>query len=428
MRNLSAWALVALISVLGCGSKGSGTSPGGSGSAAAGAGGRIKRSVFPVEVQPVKLQQLDYTVPATGVITAFQQVQITARVAGAVDKVGFKEGEAVKDQQVLVVIDASRYQVAVNQAQAALQRAIATEAGAKAQYNRRVQANAATGQYDAGTGGPSLIPAGGGGPGLISTEEVEQYRTTWVQAQSDTAAARASLVAAQLNQRDSSVRAPMTGIVQTRQVQMGQYVNTGQLLGTLLQQDPLLLNFNVTEDVAPRLKPGTVVTFAVREKPDVLFHAKVTLVAGSANLQSHLVPIVGEVIKDETKTNVMAQYGSVYVRPGAFCQVQVPIKAPAPAVVVPNIALLPTEFGYHAFVVQDGPTPGSKVAKLRTVTVGEHTADGQMIEIRPCDAGAGCMISPGEMLVVRGNQPLDEGVGVTLLQGDAGAAGAGATP
>ena len=52
------------------------------------------------------------------------------------------------------------------------------------------------------------------------------------------------------------VRAPIAGVIQTRTVQAGQYLQPGAVLATLLQRDPLLLRFQVTEQDAPRIKPG----------------------------------------------------------------------------------------------------------------------------------------------------------------------------
>ena len=73
---------------------------------------------YPVQVAPLEVRHVSYTVLAPGTIEAFQQVQITARVAGAVDRVSFVEGQQVKQGDALVAIETDRYQVAVELAKA----------------------------------------------------------------------------------------------------------------------------------------------------------------------------------------------------------------------------------------------------------------------------------------------------------------------
>src|SRR4051812_10548814 len=93
-------ALVMLIVVAGCSKEKEGGGPGGRGR---------KALVFPVQVEPVQMREVEYSLNAVGSVEAFEKVQITARVAGAVDSVRFVEGQLVKANDLLVEIDARRY-------------------------------------------------------------------------------------------------------------------------------------------------------------------------------------------------------------------------------------------------------------------------------------------------------------------------------
>ena len=64
---------------------------------------------FPVEVAPVESQRVEYTVTAVGSVEAFERVQVTARVAGVVERVRFREGDTVTPGTVLVEIEPQRY-------------------------------------------------------------------------------------------------------------------------------------------------------------------------------------------------------------------------------------------------------------------------------------------------------------------------------
>jgi multidrug efflux system membrane fusion protein len=83
-----------------------------------------KRSMeFPVEVKAVESRRVEYTVTAVGSLDAFERVAVTARVAGAVEKVNFREGQIVNTGYTLVEIEPERYRLAVAAAEAALQKA-----------------------------------------------------------------------------------------------------------------------------------------------------------------------------------------------------------------------------------------------------------------------------------------------------------------
>ncbi len=326
---------------------------------------------FSVDVAPIDLREVGFVVTAPGTIVAFEQVQITARVGGAVDQVKFAEGEEVKAGQVLAVIEVDRYQVAVNQAQAAVDRAVATQAQSEQNLARRQQSNQAH-------------------PGLIAGEEIQTYETGVQTAKADVAAAREQVKVAQLNLRDAFVRAPIAGVIQTRAVVTGQYLTPGTILGTLLQRDPLLLKFQLTEADAPRISPGMMVTLALRETKRT-YQAKVTLVAGSADPTSHLVPVTAQIDDKEHK---------YWLRPGVFCDVSIPVGATRKAAVIPELAIRASERGFLAYVVQDN------IAKERVVELGMHTGDG-FVEVTQG-------LSAGEVLVVHGADPLSDGSPVKI--------------
>ena len=95
------------------------------------------RITYTVEVEPVQVRSLIYTVNAVGSIEAFEKVQVTARVAGIVDRVLFAEGNYAKLDQILVEIEPERYKLAVEAAQAAYEKAEASKADAEAGLKRR---------------------------------------------------------------------------------------------------------------------------------------------------------------------------------------------------------------------------------------------------------------------------------------------------
>lgn len=334
----------------------------------------VNKMQYPVEVAPLEVRQVNYTVMAPGSIEAFQQVQITARVAGAVDRVTFVEGQQVKQGDTLATIETDRYQVAVDQAKASLARAQATEQAAEAELQRRQGADQAH-------------------PGLVAGEEIATYQTNVATGKADVSAAEQAVRVAQLNLRDAFVRSPIAGVVQSRTVQAGQYLQPGAVLATLVQRDPLLLRFGVTEQDAPRLKTGMMANMLLRESTRT-YQAKIILVADSADPTTRLVPVTGEVDDTEHK---------YWLRPGAFCEVNVPIGDARPAIVVPSLAVQPTATGNIVYTVDD-----KNIAHVKNVQLGMYTPDGG-VEITTG-------LNAGDLLVVQGFEALAEGAPVKVSQ------------
>lgn len=340
---------------------------------------------FATDVMAVESKKAAYLVSAPGTIDAFERVQVTARVAGAVDRVAFTEGQEVKKGTLLVVIDSERFGLLVNSAKAAIDKANVAVADADAMIKRR---EAATAQN----------------PGLITGEEIESLRNKKHSAEADRQVAAASLATAQVNLRDSSVRAPIDGIIQTRTIETGQYVPAGYVMATLLRRNPMLVRFQVEPQDAPRLKSGMVATFALRETLRK-FTARLTLIAGAADSVTHMVPVTGEIVDE----------GHAYwLRPGSFCDVSIELDAQREAPIIPRTAARATDHGYVAYVVE------GDVAKERILTLGMSTKDG-WVEVR---SG----LSAGDRLVVRGAEALVNGAKVKVNPVTAATLASGGSP
>ncbi len=327
---------------------------------------------YPVQVAPLDVRQVQYNVMAPGSIDAFQQVQITARVAGAVDRVAFVEGQTVKEGDPLVVIEVDRFQIAVDQAKAAFDKTQAAHKAAEAELARRQGAVAAH-------------------PGLVAGEEIEQYQTSVASTQADADAAQQTLRVAQLNLRDAFVRAPIAGVIQSRTVQAGQYLQPGAVLATLLQRDPLLVRFPVTESDAPRIKVGMKANVTLRESART-YVATLILVAAAADPTTRLIQVTATIDDEDHK---------YWLRPGAFCDVDLPVGDARQGIVVPSISVQPTEKGNVVYTVD-----AHNVAHARNVTLGMHTPEGG-VEITQG-------VNAGDLLVVRGFEPLSEGAPVQI--------------
>jgi multidrug efflux system membrane fusion protein len=332
-----------------------------------------KGLAFPVEVSKVTADPHVVDITAPGVVDAFEHVQITARVSGVVDKVTFVEGQDVKVNQVMAFIDSRRYALSVSSAKAALEGAEAAQSDAQASLDRRTGASQAN-------------------PGVIAAEEVETYQTKLRTAQAAVDQAKEALKLAQLNLDDSSLKTPIAGTVQTRNVETGQYVQAGTVVATLLQRDPMLLHFNVTTAEAPRLKVGMPVEFTLKESQQK-YTGKITLVEGAADPDSRLVPATAQI--DDQTTH------QFWLRPGSFAQVEVKLPSTRAFPMIPQTAARPSERGFLAYVIV------GDVAHEHTLELGLHTPDG-MVEVKTG-------LNAGDLLVTRGVEALADGAKVKVV-------------
>jgi len=323
---------------------------------------------FPVETQPVQKRLVTYAVNAVGSVEAFEVVQVTARVAGAVDKVNFTEGNRVEAGRILAEIEPERYRLAVESAKAAVEKSSAAREDAQAGLKRRQQ----------------VIEKN---PGLIPGEEIETWKTKLRAAESDVEVTRSLLNQAELNLRDALVRAPVAGIVQTRSVQTGQYVQPGAVLATMVRRDPLLLRFRVPEQDAAQLKGGIKALFRVKgeNRP---YSSIIINVGAAADLSTRMVTVTARV--DDPNRDQL--------RPGTFAEITVPVGSSLEVSVIPQIAVRPSERGFLAYTVENGQ------AREKIVILGMRTVDG-LVEVRDG-------LKPGDILVIRGAEALSDGAPV----------------
>lgn len=323
---------------------------------------------FPVETIQVEAREVEYSVAAVGSVEAFEQVAVTARVAGVVERVRFREGDTVGLETSLAEIEPERYRLARDAAASALAKAEATAAEAQSGLERRQSVNAKN-------------------PDLVRAEEVDSWRTRVAAAKADVEQARTALKLAELNLRDAYLRPPAAGIIQTREIETGQYVQPGAIIATIVRRDPLMLRFRVPEAEASSLAPGMPARFRLRAGKDKSYTSTIRLVGAAASEADRMVTVTAEV-DDPDRAEL---------RPGAFAEVAVPVGV-VQSPVIPQTAIRPSERGFLAFVVKDD------LAEERVLELGLRTSGGQ-VQVKQG-------LAVGDELVVRGAEALRNGAKV----------------
>ena len=166
----------------------------------------------------------------TGRFTALETVEIRARVSGFIDSVHFHDGQIVKKDDLLFVIDQRPYQIAVEQAKADIERAQAKLDIATQDVNRAT---------------PLLQSQ------TLTEREFDTRKSIQRDASGQLAAANAALKQAQLNLEWTEVRAPIAGRISDKRVDAGNLISGGQtgatLLSVIVSIDPIHFVFDGSE-------------------------------------------------------------------------------------------------------------------------------------------------------------------------------------
>jgi multidrug efflux system membrane fusion protein len=358
-KTLVAFAVAAAALSAACGGEG--------GAAAA----RPQRPALRVRVAPVAAQDVVYQIKSLGQIEARDVVQVTAQVDGVATDVRFREGDRVGPGTVLLRIDPERYRLEAERAQGALEQARAEQDRAEADLRRRES----LAQND-----------------LLSAEELARSRSDRARLTASVEVAKAALGIAQQNLQRSEVRPQVSGVIDTRTVDTGQFVRTGTVLATIVDSSRLRLRFKLSEAESLRASVGGTVGFRVAPLGPRDFTARIYHVGRVADTTTRQVEVLAWVDNPGD------------LKPGFFAEVTVAGEEHRNALVVPEPAIQASEQGFVTYVVEEGQ------ARLRPVQLGLRTGTG-IVEVLEG-------VKAGETVVTEGSDRLADGIPVEVVTGE----------
>ncbi|MFL6195537.1 MAG: efflux RND transporter periplasmic adaptor subunit [Thermoanaerobaculia bacterium] len=254
------------------------------------------------------------SISAIGTVNAVQGVIVSADLPGIVEKIAFESGRSVRAGQMLVKLDTRQEEAQLAAAQSQLNLA-------------RLNLDRMRGLKESG-----VIPL------------ADYDRAAAEALQSD---ARADEIRATIARK--TIRAPFSGILGIRQVNLGQYLNGGAPIVPLQALHPAYVNFSVPQQEVGRLRVGT----AVRVKAQA-----------NANVQSTGRLTAIDSIVDEATRNVQVQAtfdnSDNRLRPGMYVEVQVQQGASQVVVALPASAVSYAPYGDSVFIVEQMKGPDGK--------------------------------------------------------------------
>ena len=307
-------------------------------------------------------QRWPATLSAIGTIAAVQGVTVSADLPGTVERIGFDSGRSVREGEVLALLD-------TKQEQAQLAAAESQRELARLNYERM--------------------------RGLLDERVISQAefdRATADYRQSD---ARVGEIKATIERK--TIRAPFSGLLGIRHVNLGQYLSAGDALVTLQSLNPIYVNFGVPQQSMGDVRPGRAVQVAAKDADDGQFSGRVTAIDSVVDASTRNVQVQATLANPEGR-----------LRPGMFVQAEVMLGAPNTIIALPASAISYAPYGNSVFVVGDLTDPTGKTYRgVRQQFVKVGPARGDQIAVV---SG----LKPGDEVVTSGVFKLRNGVAVLV--------------
>lgn len=234
--------------------------------------GCSKKTGFTYSEAEAAKQDIVNSVTATGTIEPVTSVDVGTQVSGVISKLYVDYNSVVKAGEVIAELDRTNLMSELSSAQASLKSAQSNLEYQKTNYERYKAL------YD---------------KGLISANDFEQARLSYVQAQQQTRQQKENVKKAQTNLGYATITSPIDGVVLSKEVEEGQTVASSFNTPTLFKIARDLTDMRVIADVDEAdigdVKEGQRVTFTVDAFPDDTFEGQVTQVRQEATTESNVV-------------------------------------------------------------------------------------------------------------------------------------------
>ena len=292
---------------------------------------------------------------AIGTIAAVQGVAISADLPGIVERIQFESGQPVRAGDVLAVLD-------TRQEQAQLAALEAQRELARLTFNRI--------------------------HGLLNEQVISQAEFDRASADFQQTEARVGEVRAMIDRK--TIRAPFSGILGLRRVNLGQYVAGGGELVTLQSLNPIYVNFGVPQQSVARIPVGRSVRITANDAASLAWTGRVSAIDSRVDEATRNIQIQATLANPDGK-----------LRPGMFVQAEVALGEWQAHVALPASAVSYAPFGDSVFVVADlkgpdgrvyrgvrqqfvklGPSRGDLISVLSGVKAGDEVVTSGVFKLR----------------------------------------------
>jgi membrane fusion protein (multidrug efflux system) len=276
------------------------------------------------------------TLSAIGTVAAVQGVTVSADLPGTVERIAFDSGTSVREGEILALLDTrqEQAQLAAGEAQRELTRL---------NFDRM--------------------------QGLLNERVISRAEFDRATAEHKQADARVGEIRAAIERK--TIRAPFSGVLGIRHVNLGQYMSGGDAVVTLQSLNPIYVNFGVPQQSAGQMRVGRNVRITTGDLAGAGFRGHVTAIDS----------IVDEATRNIQVQATLANPGG-HLRPGMFVQTETTVGAGRAIVSLPASAISYAPYGDSVFIVADLKSENGQIYRgVRQQFVKLGTARGDQIAI-----------------------------------------------
>lgn len=307
---------------------------------------QIKKMPTIVSVYVIKSEKLENILTASGTIISNEEVLLKPEIAGKIVSLPLKEGSEVSQGQLLVKINDADYQAQYKKLQLQFELA---DKNLKRQEELLKINGISQSDYDAAKNAASIIKAD----------------MDYLQAQIT----------------KTEIHAPFGGIIGLKNVSEGAYVSAGAVIATVLQIDPVKIDFSVSEGYTPFIKKGVKVVFKIAGLKEE-FNGEIYAIEPKIDIDTRTF-LVRAICPNKNKA----------IFPGAFADIKVLLKDIEDAVMIPTEAVIPELRGKKVYVVKGGKAKpvsietgirsNSKVQVLKGLQIGDTLVTTGIMSLKP---------------------------------------------
>lgn len=309
----------------------------------------------------VREEKWQKTLTAIGSVVAIQGVTITPELAGTVREIAFESGAPVAQGDLLVRLDTSTEEAQLRSVEAQFELA-----GLNLERERKLREQK-----------------------MVSQSELDTAEATMKQTQADADAIRATIA-------KKTIRAPFSGQLGIRQVNLGQYLDAGKPIVWLQTITPVYADFSLPQQELSQLTNGMPVRLQIDAYPDRDFQGTLTA------LNPGLDPATRSVSLRATFDNPKQ-----LLRPGMFARIEVLLPLHSDVMVIPATSVLRAPSGDSVYVIEEqtdtASGKASKKVRQQLVRLGMERGDFVSVE-----SG----LKPGDRIVSSGQFKLRTGMAV----------------
>jgi len=301
------------------------------------------------------------TLTAVGSINAEQGVLVSPEIPGTVSEIDFESGASVTKGDLLVKLDASTEEAQLRAAESQVDLARVT-----AERTRKLQADS-----------------------TASQSELDQAEATLKQA-----VANADNIRATIDKK--SIRAPFTGQLGIRLINLGEQIDAGKSIVSLQNLSPVFADFSLPQQDLARIATGLTVRVTSDAFPGTNFEGEITAINPDVDATTRNVRLRAKFTNADK-----------LLRPGMFVRAEVLLPGDQSVLVIPSTALLSAPYGDSVFLITPQVTDGKTNLVVQQKFIRTGRSHGDFVSVL---SG----LSPGDQVVTAGIFKLRNGVNVSV--------------